>query len=316
MGETSALIGYTGFVGQALLRQRSFGACFNSANIGDIAGQAFDEVVCAGAPATMWAANNDPDGDRANIERLVGHLSRASVGRLILISTIAVLDDVSAGYTERTACFETRKPYGRNRRWLEEAAASLAAKTLIVRLPALFGAGLKKNFIFDLLNPSPSFLKPEAFAVLNRVSGAATQALLERVYAFDASLSMWRLDRDALGADRSILDGAVRHAGLEACRFTHSDSTFQFYDVSRLASDIAVVVASDIDAINICSEPMRAADIHVGLLGEPFFNSSPTLVTENVKSAHAGIFGHVGPYLLGADETMHRLRTFFASEQS
>ena len=42
---SSALIGYTGFVGSTLLKQRSFDACFNSANIDQIAGRSFD-LVC------------------------------------------------------------------------------------------------------------------------------------------------------------------------------------------------------------------------------------------------------------------------------
>ena len=58
-GEASsetALIGYSGFVGGNLLRQRSFDACFNSSNIEAIAGRSFDLVVCAGAPAEKWKA--------------------------------------------------------------------------------------------------------------------------------------------------------------------------------------------------------------------------------------------------------------------
>ena len=65
-----ALIGYTGFVGSNLLRQRAFDATYNSKNIGDIAGREFELLVCAGAPAAKWLANSKPDEDAANLDRL------------------------------------------------------------------------------------------------------------------------------------------------------------------------------------------------------------------------------------------------------
>ena len=40
----SALIGYTGFVGSTLLRQRPFDEQYNSKNIREIAGQQFDLI--------------------------------------------------------------------------------------------------------------------------------------------------------------------------------------------------------------------------------------------------------------------------------
>jgi hypothetical protein len=65
---SSALIGYTGFVGSNLLRQRTFDACFNSSNIDQINGRSFDLVVGCGARAEKWKANADPAADLDNIE--------------------------------------------------------------------------------------------------------------------------------------------------------------------------------------------------------------------------------------------------------
>src|SRR5262249_32793229 len=47
---------------------------------------------------------------------------------------------------------EKIQPYGRHRYELEQFVAKHFAKTHVVRLPGLFGTGLKKNLIFDLLN--------------------------------------------------------------------------------------------------------------------------------------------------------------------
>lgn len=62
----AGLVGASGFVGGVLSRQRTFDAGYTSRSIADIAGERFDTVVCAGAPAAMWKANADPDGDWAN----------------------------------------------------------------------------------------------------------------------------------------------------------------------------------------------------------------------------------------------------------
>lgn len=148
---STALIGYTGLVGGTLLRHASFDGRFNSKNIEEIRGAAFDHVICAGAPAVKWLANKEPDADRATIARLTGCLDAARIGRLTLISTIDVYP-VPVDVDEDTPIDVTgHHAYGRHRRALEEFAVA-TAPTTIVRLPGLFGPGLKKNVIYDFLH--------------------------------------------------------------------------------------------------------------------------------------------------------------------
>ncbi len=150
-GGEAALIGYTGFVGGNLSAQRPFDALYNSSNIDDIAGRAFDLIVCAGAPAEKWKANADPERDLANIERLAAAVTRASARRFVLLSTVDVFGSPIDVDEQSPVSTGGLHAYGRNRRLLEERIAS-SFETTIVRLPGLYGPGLKKNVIYDFLH--------------------------------------------------------------------------------------------------------------------------------------------------------------------
>ena len=149
--ESTALIGYTGFVGSNLLRQRSFDACFNSSNIDQIAGRSFDLVVCCGARAEKWKANADPEGDLDNIEALTRALANVNATRLVLISTVDVFLSPVAVDEDSPTPTTGLHAYGRHRRRLEQIVAG-RFDAHIIRLPGLYGRGLKKNAIYDLLH--------------------------------------------------------------------------------------------------------------------------------------------------------------------
>jgi len=147
----SALVGATGFVGSNLLRQRSFDDLYHSANIEQIVGQSHELIVCAGAPAAKWKANKEPEKDLANLQRLMSCLAETDAEHFVLISTVDVYVD-PVGVDEATLIDrEAGSPYGRHRLMLEDMVRSRFATT-VLRLPGLFGPGLKKNVIYDLLH--------------------------------------------------------------------------------------------------------------------------------------------------------------------
>ena len=147
---TSALIGHTGFVGGNLRRQHAFDAHYRSTDIGEMAGRAYDLVVCAGVQAVKWRANREPEWDREGIERLKAVLGTVEAGRFVLISTVDVYPAPVRGTEEEVP--EPVEAYGRHRLELEEWVAERFADHSIVRLPGLFGDGLKKNVIYDFLH--------------------------------------------------------------------------------------------------------------------------------------------------------------------
>jgi nucleoside-diphosphate-sugar epimerase len=146
-----ALIGHSGFIGGNAARQWPFDALFNSSNIDELRGGDFDEIVCAAPAAEKWKANADPESDARSIARLEAALSETTAGRFILISTIDVYPRPRE-VDERTELDDAGEPYGRHRLRLESFVRARFDDAIVLRLPGLFGPGLKKNALFDLIH--------------------------------------------------------------------------------------------------------------------------------------------------------------------
>ena len=151
---SDALIGHTGFVGGAIQRARSFDARYRSTDIDTIRGCHFGTVVCCGAPAEKWRANRDPAEDRARLATLTDALAEVEIDRLVLISTIDIYPQPNGVNEETVVDASAGQPYGRHRLALEEFCRA-RFQTTVVRLPGLYGQGLKKNAIFDLMHDRP-----------------------------------------------------------------------------------------------------------------------------------------------------------------
>lgn len=157
--QSRALIGSTGFVGQALRRAGAFDALYHRSDIDAIRGRRFGTLICAGLPAEKWRANREPGADLANMEHLCAALREVECDRFVLISTIDV-------YARPVAVSESTAPdladataYGRHRGRFEQFVrareGSGFARVQIARLPGLFGQGLRKNLVFDLIHRVP-----------------------------------------------------------------------------------------------------------------------------------------------------------------
>ena len=152
--EQSALIGYTGFVGQNLQQQHAFGHFFNSKNFRKMLDKAFSAVVCCGISAVKWKANKFPAEDREAIRRLQDVVATVETDFFVLISTIDVYP-VLKGADESFDCHGVTRldnAYGNHRLEFEDFIRARFPSHLIVRLPHIFGDGLKKGCLYDLLN--------------------------------------------------------------------------------------------------------------------------------------------------------------------
>ena len=161
----TALIGHTGFVGSNLIRQFAFDECFNSGNISEIRGREFDLLVCAGVSAAKWLANRDPQADRERIDALLADLAAVRARKVIVISTIdvyPVIRDVDESFDCHS---RPNHAYGTNRLYFEDTLRATFRDVTVVRIAGVFGPGLRKNIVYDLLhdncldaiNPDSSF---------------------------------------------------------------------------------------------------------------------------------------------------------------
>lgn len=149
-----ALIGSTGFVGGNLQRQMAFDDGFHSRNIDALAGGRYSLLVCAGAPAEKWRANQAPEADRASLARLTSALQHVQADRVVLISTVDVYPSPTAVDEATPIDDDGGQPYGRHRLALERFVQA-RFHTTVLRLPGLYGPGIKKNVIFDVLHGKP-----------------------------------------------------------------------------------------------------------------------------------------------------------------
>lgn len=94
----------------------------------------------------------DPEADRAEIAKLTAVLGTIKAKHVVHISTVDVFGTPSCADESTIPAREGLHAYGRHRLDLEDFMRSTFPSVQVIRLPGLFGEGLKKNAIFDLIN--------------------------------------------------------------------------------------------------------------------------------------------------------------------
>ena len=149
----NAIVGYTGFVGSNLLKFYKFDYFYNSSNFYEASNKEYDTIFFCGVPAVKWYANKFPKEDNEVIEKIQTILGTLKVKKIVVISTIDVYECTDSQQNEDYDCdIMNNHVYGSNRYGFENFIKNKFENYHIIRLPALFGMGLKKNIIYDLIN--------------------------------------------------------------------------------------------------------------------------------------------------------------------
>ena len=292
----TVLVGSTGFVGGNLLAAHPFDAAYHSTDVQNGFGRDNGLVVYAGVPAAMYLANADPAADLAVMAAARENLRRLAPKKVVLISSICVFAD-SRGKTEADEPTpEGLAPYGANRLQLERWVREDWPDALIVRLPALYGKGLKKNFLYDLHTITPALLRPDKYRQL------AAESELVRIGYEDAGNGFYKLSGKA---DPAALRAWFAAAPFNALAFTDSRSVYQFYDLARLWRDIRTALDADLRVLHLATPPLSAARVYEAFTGKTFTNHLPGAPFDyDLRTRYAALLGGAGEYLCTEPECL------------
>ena len=292
----TVLVGSTGFVGGNLLAAHPFDAAYHSTDVQNGFGRDNGLVVYAGVPAAMYLANADPAADLAVMAAARENLRRLAPKKVVLISSICVFA-YSRGKTEADEPTpEGLAPYGANRLQLERWVREDWPDALIVRLPALYGKGLKKNFLYDLHTITPALLRPDKYRQL------AAESELVRIGYEDAGNGFYKLSGKA---DPAALRAWFAAAPFNALAFTDSRSVYQFYDLARLWRDIRTALDADLRVLHLATPPLSAARVYEAFTGKTFTNHLPGAPFDyDLRTRHAALLGGAGEYLCTEPECL------------
>ena len=305
-----ALVGYTGFVGSNIYIKAGniIGGVYNSKNIKLAYRTNPDTLIYAGLRAEKFLANTYPDKDRLLIEEAKQNIKEINPKKLILISTIDVFKKPINVTEESNIDVQGLQPYGYNRYRLELWVRENYPNALIIRLPALFGINLKKNFLYDFINIIPQLLKKEKMDELLIHNNQLTN------YYELQDTQFYKL-KPLSEKKKSELKKIFQDIGFSALNFTDSRSIYQFYNLARLWEDIQIALKNDIKLWHPATEPVSATEIYKYLTGEDFVNEIMTMPAYyDYKTVYSEIFGGKNGYINSKIEVLNQIKNFIIQQ--
>ena len=301
------LVGYTGFVGSNLASEHKFEGVFNSKNIQEAYGGKPDILVYSGVPAEMFYANNNPQMDRQIIEQAMSNISSIEAKMIVLISTVAVYGNCNNADEDELIDSSQLTAYGANRLALERWVKENFKNYLIVRLPAIYGSNLKKNFIYDYINVIPALLTEKKIMELSEKAPELREYYINQENGFYKCKS---LDL----AEKNQLKMLFQKLGFSALNFTDSRSKYQFYPLKRLWHDIQEAIMHEIKCINLVTPPISISDLYLKLSGNNFINElDKTPFDYDIRTKYSSIFGLQNGYIMSLEEEVDSVIEFVNS---
>lgn len=298
------LVGSTGFVGGNLAYSHVFSARCHSSDVEHYYDAQPKLCVYAGIPSAMFLANNAPEKDLAIMWQALENIRRIKPNQLVLISTIAVYADCKGCTEDDVTIREGMRPYGYHRGLLEYRVREEFDNALIVRLPALYGRGLKKNFLYDLRTITPSMLSPEKYRELGEqyvAIAAGYDPAPNGYYVLNGKVP------------QEVLRRIFETGPFNALCFTDSRSRFQFYPLSRLWRDIKTALKNDIRCLNLTPPPLSAAEVFRAVYpGKEWHNELHSAPFDyDMRSNYAELLGGCADgYLCSAEEELRDICRF------
>lgn len=302
------LVGSTGLVGQNLLASYDFDTAVHSTNVSEAFIDEYSLVVYAGVTGMKYLANRFPENDLQVIDSALENLQQIKAEKIVLISTIDVYEHPFEKDEDDPVDDMQASPYGRHRAFLEQAVRNEYPHALFVRLPAIYGNGLKKNFVYDMIHASPSRL--EAW----RYQEFAEESSLIKENYIEAENGFYALRNDA---PLESLDAWFSNSSFNALSFTDSRSTYQFYDLNCLWNHIRQALARDLRVLNIATPPISAGEAYQFIFDDNWTNHLTNQVVHyNIKSKHSPNEYGASGYYQSKEEELIRLKRFITTQMT
>jgi len=300
------LVGSTGFVGGNLLKNHTFSATCHSSDITEYYDSNPELCIYAGVPSEMFTANSNPEKDLEIIETAFYNITRINPKKLVLISSIAVYSDSRNKTEDSPMEYDNLPAYGKNRLKLENLVHNSFPNALIIRLPALYGHGLKKNFLFDLHTITPSLLKPEKYFELIEKNN-----LIKDNYTLQDN-GFYKLSSTA---PKKELKDFFKNNDFNSLAFTDSRSKYQFYNLNNLWNDIKKALEKNITLLNITTPPISTATVYKAVTGkDDWVNELPKAPFDyNLKTKYSNEFGGQNGYLCTVEDELKDICEFMSN---
>lgn len=296
-----SLVGYTGFVGSNLNLNGKFQGLYNSKNIGEAFETCPDILVYSGVPRQKFIANKYPERDFEIVKNAFENIKKINPKKVVLISSVDVYKEPNGKDEDRIMETQGLRRYGKDRLWLENNVSD-SFDSLVIRLPGLYGKGLKKNFLYDYINYIPALL----------TDGKIRELLEKRPdlkeYYTDRGDGFWRVKTDI---DRDQLKEIFKKVGFSALNFTDSRGLFQYYNLNRLNGDIQLALDNNIKILNLAVEPVTISQIYRRLTGEEFVNhitDKPPVY--DLRTKYSNLFGGKDGYILKKEFCLTDIKQF------
>jgi len=303
------LVGHTGFVGSNLKAQTTFDRLYNSQNIAEAFGTNPELLVYSGVRSEKFLANSDPEKDFEILQQALENIRKINPKKVILISTVDVYPQPIAVDESENLTGKDNQAYGKNRFWLEQQVEAEFSDHLILRLPALFGQNLKKNFIYDLIHIIPAMLSAAKYEEL-----LARENWLADHYTQQPN-GFYKLNPIA-EADKAELKRRFLALGFTALNFTDSRGVFQFYNLGDLWADIQTAISNDIRKLNLATEPVSVDEIYQSVFSKSFTNEIlPAPPRYDFYTQHAEHFSNLPHYIRSKEVILDGIQKFIRSHQ-
>ncbi len=298
------LVGHTGFVGSNLLNQTSFDGIFNSKNIEESFGLNPDLLIYSGVRAEKFLANSEPEKDFSIIENAINNIKKINPKKIVLISTVDVYPSPISVDENSEIDNSNLQPYGKNRLFLENWIENNFDDYLILRLPALIGENLKKNFIYDIINVIPAMLNQGLFDKLNSENGWIQDYFKKQDNGFFKLISLSE-------EEKKVLKNKFLEINFTALNFTDSRGVFQFYNLKNLYQEIQIAIQNNIKKLNLATEPVSVNEIYQTLFNKDFKNELNGVIPNyDFYTIHSKSFGENSNYIQNKRQVLLSIKEF------